>query len=308
MPGIADLYSRRRAQGRAAREKRRQAAFDAIPRLEPLCGQIDAARVKLGLVKARGEDCAAAQQALAELLDEQRALLQANGLPPDALEHRYVCERCRDTGLLPDGSDCPCAAKERFAATAFSSNLARFGQETFESWDLARFPEGEQRQASEKLRGICKEYAGAFPHCDPPGLMLRGGTGLGKSFAAHAVGNALLARGVGVQKITAYQFFRLISDRVVGARDRAPFENLLAAGLLIFDDLGAEPEAGNLSAEYFYLLLDERTMAGRPMIVTTNNEPQALLERYGDRTLSRLLDPRAFRQIRLRGKDLRRLR
>lgn len=306
MENITERYSKKRAQGRAALARRVRQAYALAPELEEIGAKIRQLNVKRGLLRAQGlpdGDCAAQIDALRK--QEQDALKRVH-LPVNQLEHQYECELCKDTGLLSDGTLCPCAAREQFAATAQLSNLTRFACERFDTWDLTRFPEEDgQRAGSARLKDICLTYANSLPQCDPPGLLLRGATGLGKSFAAHAVGNAALQKGLSVKKYTANQMFDLLMDRVIDGHDRTPLRAIVEADLFILDDLGAEPQVSGISEEYVYVLLDERLMAGRATVVTTNCSPEQLCDRYGRRTTSRLFDHRSFRQIILRGRDIR---
>lgn len=43
-----------------------------------------------------------------ELLRVTNERMRACGVPKDALEIRYVCKKCKDTGTLPDGRSCDC--------------------------------------------------------------------------------------------------------------------------------------------------------------------------------------------------------
>jgi len=62
---------------------------------------------------------------------------------------------------------------------------------------------------------------------------------------------------------------------------------LMDCDLLIVDDLGTELP-GNFVTAALYTLLNDRLLAGRPMIVSTNLNAQELAERYSPQIASRL--------------------
>ncbi len=55
----------------------------------------------------------ALQEKRAALFAERKALLQAIGVSEEELIPKYECERCMDTGFLPNGVGCSCYGKQR---------------------------------------------------------------------------------------------------------------------------------------------------------------------------------------------------
>ena len=109
-------------------------------------------------------------------------------------------------------------------------------------------------------------------------------------------------------RITAFRMFEAIRRQCFSAADgEMGFDQLLEAPLLLIDDLGSEPMMKNITVEYLFTLLNERMAAGRHTVIATNLSPVQLIERYGERVGSRLLDRMNCRTVRLNGKDLRRL-
>lgn len=96
------------------------------------------------------------------------------------------------------------------------------------------------------------------------GLLLIGGVGVGKSYAAACICNALLDRGV---SCLMTGFVRILAmdwddrDRMLSTLDR--YE------LLVLDDLGAERDTST-AREGVFRVVDQRYRAKKPMIVTTN--------------------------------------
>ena len=56
------------------------------------------------------------------------------------------------------------------------------------------------------------------------------------------------------------------------------------------------------------MIITERALKENPFVITTNLNQEQLLDRYGDRTLSRLNDKSHGVFIKIKGEDLRRKR
>jgi DNA replication protein DnaC len=124
--------------------------------------------------------------------------------------------------------------------------------------------------------------------------VLEGASGCGKTHLAAAIANKVLASGASV-------FFTVVPDLLDELRATfAPgkeagteewFAQVREADLLVLDDLGAH--ASSLwASEKLYQIVNFRTVAGLPMVVTTNLTNDALLSAH-PRIASRLLDPAA---------------
>ena len=80
---------------------------------------------------------------------------------------------------------------------------------------------------------------------------------------------------------------------------------LLEPDVLFIDDLGTEPVLKNVTKEYLYLLLSERTNNNKLTVITSNLELDAILSRYNERIFSRLCNKRESFVAKIEGKDLR---
>ncbi len=242
------------------------------------------------------------------LLAQRAAILESVGLPSDYLSLPTDCPICRDYGYV-DGKPCACLEKKRFASRTRRSNLVGLETQSFSRFDETVFPEeGGQRERMKKLRDLCVDYAADFPHNDPKNLLFIGNAGLGKSFLLNSVGRAVLDRGFSVLKTTANQFHQMLMDDVIRRRDMAPLRELESCDLLLYDDLGCEPNVKGIVENYFFALIAERHSAGRAMVTASNCSANEIAERYGERTLSRLLDRQNTRALAFKGQDLRLLR
>ena len=83
------------------------------------------------------------------------------------------------------------------------------------------------------------------------------------------------------------------------------FDRLMGAEILLIDDLGTEPMVRNITVEYLFSLINERTGGGMHTVIATNLSFEDLKNRYTERISSRLLDKNGFEVVGLAGEDLR---
>ena len=98
------------------------------------------------------------------------------------------------------------------------------------------------------------------------GLMFIGDVGSGKSYMAACIANSLTNQGYTV-KMT--NFIKIRNDIFSAADKNAYVEKLCDYDLLILDDIGTERNT-DYSLENVYWVIDERTAAEKPIIITTN--------------------------------------
>lgn len=165
--------------------------------------------------------------------------------------------------------------------------------------------EGPVPAGLEKVYASLEKYAKKFPNVAKPNIIMSGATGTGKTVAVQTLGRAVLDAGHSVIYVTAFDMLNRIKRYVFDKVDSA-FDDMLGAGLLIIDDLGTEPTIRNLTDEYFYNLVNQRLVALRPFVITTNLDRAMLNDRYGDRITSRLFAKDTTAVIELKGVDLRR--
>lgn len=213
---------------------------------------------------------------------------------------RYVCEKCQDTGVLPDGSRCSCFTRLLIAETLADDPLLR--EQTFEKFDLSLFS-GQEKETMAKFKEFCEAYCAKFPDVKKANMILTGATGTGKTFLLSSVASALKSRGFSVVFLTAGKLFDLL--RKYAFNQSNDIDVLLEADALFIDDLGTEPLFNHITLEYTFMLVNERTRTKKPLLITTNLTPDELKERYTERISSRLLDRSTTNILHLSGHDLR---
>ena len=302
----------RRQMARARAEDARAEAEAAIPALRHAEEEVRVRGIRCALAGAAGKSRTEAATALTEARQKLTALLAASGRPADALEPRFTCKMCQDTGSV-DGHTCACVHKimqqlRRQEIEALSS----LSISSFDTMELRYYPNTMDDKLGEPVRsymgGLLAElraYAEEFDRSSES-LMLFGNAGLGKTHAALAIAGIVLEKDFDVIYVSSPDFFSKLEALHFGADPGGEEETLLqtAAGadLLILDDLGTEFNS-SFFLSTLYSLLNNRLGAHLPTIVTTNITDGALLEKlYTEKISSRLS---AFVPCLFAGQDIR---
>ena len=100
----------RRQMARARAEDARAEAEAAVPALRHAEDEVRVRGPRCALAGASGKDRTEAAAALADARQKLTALLAASGRPADALEPKFSCKLCQDTGTV-NGRTCSCVHK-----------------------------------------------------------------------------------------------------------------------------------------------------------------------------------------------------
>ena len=291
-------YARIRAEEREAQRLRIAEAYSRAPRLK----ELDEARA--GLFPALGQRKITPEESkrrLDEIDREERQILASLGLPAGALTLHVRCDLCNDTGYLGAGSrPCSCRLLRREALRGADGVNAR---ETFFNFSTEIYPTAEQKKRSVNAKLLCEAYAAALPAPEKPNILLLGMPGLGKSYLGNAIAYAALARGVDAERVTAYAFVQTVLRDIRERTETAlRYQNV---PLLVLDDLGSEPNISNVTFEWLFAVINERTLAGRATVCSTNCTLKQLADRYDERFMSRLCDKNTTQVLQLTGENLR---
>ena len=288
----------RRQTARALAQDAQAEAEAAIPGLRPAEEEVRVRGIRCAIAGASGKDRTETAAALAAAKQKLTALLAESGRPADALEPKFTCKRCEDTGAV-DGRTCDCVRRvmqqlRRKEIEALSS----LSISSFDTMELRYYPNTMDEKLGEPVRTYMgslledlRSYAEEFDH-NSESLMLFGNAGLGKTHAALAIAGIVLEKGYDVIYVSSPDFFSKLEGLHFGADPAGEEETLMqtAAGadLLILDDLGSEFNSAFLISS-LYSLLNNRLGAKLPTIVTTNITDGALLEKlYTEKISSRL--------------------
>lgn len=212
---------------------------------------------------------------------------KANPMGPDDYEQDGLlyCGACRtpkQCRLTLGGSKiiaaCQCACAERRYQAEESRYRAEEERLKIDSLRVTGIADKSLRRCvfagarPSPLLDKCRRYAEQWERVRKAnmGLLIWGKPGGGKTFAAACIANALIDRGVPAM-ITSF-------PRILAAswEDRAELiQQINRFPLLILDDFGAESASG-FSLQTVYTVVDERYKSGKPLIVTTNMNVEAV--------------------------------
>jgi DNA replication protein DnaC len=243
-----------------------------------------------------------------------KEILIQNGYSDDYLEIKYQCPKCADTGYA--GIEmCDCLRKEisKAAAEEFNrfSNLSLQSFETFRldyyrNFHDSDYPNKNFFEINGGILTALLKYANEF-NLHSKSILLYGKTGVGKTHLSLAVANMAIQKGFSVLYDSVSNYLRHIEFEKFHYKEdsESTFDNLLAADLVIFDDLGAEYSNG-YNVALINNIIDTRLNKNKPMIVNTNLTQEELDKRYEQRFVSRLYY--AFSRVQILGPDIRQLK
>ena len=228
-------------------------------------------------------------------------MLASIGLPQDALELHVRCKTCNDTGYIGQtNKPCSCRLLKR---ESLRGSDGINGRETFANFSTDLFPSPEQKKRTINAKLICEQFASSLPNPEKPSILLFGTPGLGKSFLGNAIAYEALSRGIDAERVTAYAFIQtVLLDIREQSQKAARYQNV---PLLVLDDLGSEPNIPNVSFEWLFAVINERTIAGRATVCSSNCTLKQLSEIYDERFMSRLCDRNTTQVLMLTGENLR---
>lgn len=263
--------------------------------------EIDTALLAVPMRALGGEDIGTLRAESEALRKKREQILEAAGFDRDYDEPHFSCPDCRDSGYR-GAKICECVhrliSETRYAESTLAKGLSG---KTFDNFSLDYYS-GNDRARAEKAFSACKRYAEAFPAQGISGLLLTGGTGLGKTHLSAAVGNTVSSKGYSV----VYESASALCDTLEAVRfnraelsEKKKYEN---ASLLIIDDLGTENTTA-FSTAAIGSLIDLRIVAAKQTVISTNLTFDALKKTYGERIFSRLMGE--YRVLALSGCDIR---
>ncbi len=106
------------------------------------------------------------------------------------------------------------------------------------------------------------------------GLLFWGNVGTGKTFLAGCIANALLEQKIPVLMTSFPKILNALGGLYSSERN-AYLASLNRYTLLVIDDMGIERES-QYTVETIYTVIDERYKSGKPFIITTNIQLDAL--------------------------------
>ena len=225
------------------------------------------------------------------------------------LDDSPICSRCGGSGYV-GASMCECLAELCRQEQKKELTFLNVGRETFDQFRLDYYPDRIDREWGVNIRTImektyqtCRKYAYGFTE-KSGNLLFSGDTGLGKTFLSACIARTVADRGYSVVYESAgHLFSKLERAKFSGDEDaREEVKKYNECDLLIVDDLGTEMP-GQFTTAALYALVNDRLLAGKPMIISTNLNTEDLSRRYSSQIASRLRG--SFTRVAFLGDDIR---
>ncbi|PET77575.1 hypothetical protein CN514_00845 [Bacillus sp. AFS001701] len=143
---------------------------------------------------------------------------------------------------------------------------------------------------------FCESYVSRFKGDKPENLFLYGTPGIGKSHLSVSITKELMKKGIAAAFIPAPKIFTKIKETwsknsIISESEF--LRSLATIDCLVIDDIGTEYRSNKLDEEdswakkKLFEVIDSRV--GRSTIYTSNYDPNNLLEMYGERDFSRMI-------------------
>ena len=242
-------------------------------------------------------------------LQQERAQLAEIHFEEGFLDEIPICTHCGGEGYV-GSTMCEClrelCRQEQKKELTFLSG----GRENFDQFRLDYYPDRIDanlgvniRSVMEKTFRTCKQYALTFTE-KSGNLLFSGDTGLGKTFLSACIARAVADGGYSVVYETATHLFAALERAKFSGseEERQAVVKYTACDLLIVDDLGTEMPSQFVTAA-LYSLINDRLLAGKPTIISTNLNTEDLAKRYSPQIASRLRG--GFLRIPFLGEDIR---
>ena len=306
----------------AEQQRRIQEVYRRIPEIEQIDTRMRAQMADVvRLTLSRGSDMETRLRALRdenlELQMKRAELLTAHGYPVDYLDEIISCGLCHDTGLVR-GNICNCL-KRRYnrELTKELSSLLKNGSESFENFDLSLYASVPDTPGSwsprDSMRLVfegCRKFATNFPDVSA-NLLLRGSTGLGKTYLSACIARVVAEKGYSVcydsasSALEAFERQKFARDPEEADAAGARVRRMLSCDLMILDDLGTEMVTP-MSLSALYTLINTRLNEGLRTIISTNCSDEDLDRRYTPQICSRIHGD--FLELPFSGTDIRLLK
>ncbi len=289
------------------------AAYAQVPRLREI--DLELRRTMALAAQAafmKGGDAEAVMEQAREknlALQAQRQALIEESFAPGYLDETPLCPHCGGNGYV--GSTM-CTCLQALCRQEQRKELARLtsGGQRFDAFRLDYYPAPvdkalgvSPRKVMERNLEICKRYAREFTG-QGENLLFVGGTGLGKTFLSACIAGEVAAKGYAIAYESAPQLFEKL-ERNRFSPDEQTRQDLAAitgSDLLIIDDLGTEL-TNNFTVAALYSLLNDRLLAGKSMLLSTNLNADEIAQRYSPQIASRLQG--CFKGLVFVGNDIR---
>lgn len=236
---------------------------------------------------------------------KQEQVLNSLKLTKQDLYPKYMCINCHDTGRRA-GKLCDCYKKELYNQLLKNSG-AKTELASFTQFNENIVSNPDQKQQLLKMKAKFEAWVKEYPNTKNHTFLFCGKTGVGKTFMTECIAEAMINKGYLVSFISSFGMNNnfLKYHTTFDDNKQSYYDMLTEPELLVIDDLGTEPILKNVTINYLCALLNDRFNAKKATIITTNLTLEQLLDRYGNRIFSRIVNKADSELFKIEGDDLR---
>lgn len=298
---IFSSYQQTRMRNMNIELDRKDEIYNKIPRIREIDNIIASSSLNAAKDRIRGihNDKEQLRQNKKALEDEKKKLLIQSGYPDSYLEHIYTCSTCMDTGYV-NSQMCSCLKQIIINELYKQSTIQHILQkENFDTFSLdyysrendGRHPFSPYENASNIL-ARSRSFVDEFQQ-SRPGILIYGGSGLGKTFISNCIAKALLDKGNTVLYLSSINLFENILSDIIMNNSRnkdnqLTYDYIFNCDLLIIDDLGTEM-TNNFVQSQLFEIINTRKNKSLSTLISTNLSKNQMKERYSERTMSRIV-------------------
>ena len=219
------------------------------------------------------------------------------------LDIHYECKSCKDTGEI-GGKRCSCFNKKVSAMLIKESGVQTENLKKFSDSDFSKFENSEEIK---KIYSAFETIVNKLGSVKFKNFLIEGDSGVGKTFLLSAIAGECIERGYSTFFVTAFNLNNLMLKYHTNFDlDKEKFlAPVFDCDVLIIDDLGTEQIFKNVTKEYLLEILKERVLAGKHTFISTNLSLSQIIDRYGERIFSRIVDKSNSLTIKMENSNLR---
>lgn len=318
---ILHEYEKIRLKNKRLLQDRQTEIYEKIPEIARLQSESRLSYIELAkkrLLSGDSEDAAKqdiSQHNRANTVRVQELLLY-HGYPATYLDPIYDCPICKDQAYV-DGQMCQCFQTRIVDALYKQSNMTQIlERENFDTFDLDYYshtiPGNRNVTTSpydnaKNVLHIVQNFVDTFSRQekDRGNLLLYGETGLGKTFLTNCIAKALLDEGHTVLYLSANDIFEQVFGSYLMNKKfelEELYKYIYNSELLIIDDLGTETTNSFVCSKLFEVI-NQRGLAGKSTVISTNLSMKELQDRYSERIMSRFVE--SYTVLQLYGENIR---
>lgn len=306
-------YDELRLANLREQKRRKERVYAALPVLAEIDEQLIHGSVQSAKLALRGDPelLLSLKRTNDRLIAQKKDLIRCAGFSENYLEPIYRCPLCKDTGYAENGF---CRCFRQAVINHFFMDPGRrelLEKENFSTFDESLYSrtmidEDTGSTYYELMKDFlqkAKEYVEHFD-TEKRNLLIRGETGVGKTFLTNCIAKALLDKNYTVLYLSSFRLFEIFERYKFGHEDdsanaRRAFDTILDCDLLIIDDLGTELTNSYTNSQLF-ICMEERALRHKPIVISTNLSMEKIKRRYAERVVSRLFN---FQYIKILGSD-----